>query len=236
LKYIEITEKVVEGKFIERLNRFVAKALIDGKEQLVHVPTSGRLKELLLPGADIYLRVKGSNGKRKTNFDLLHVKSQEGVWVCLDSHLPNNFMEKLLLNNSLKEFEQFQRIEREVKYKNSRFDFFVVDKMGCPGFIEVKSVTLVEDGIAKFPDAPSTRGTRHLEELIEAVKEGYRGSVVFMVQRNDPSFFSPNKERDLDFTQSFIKAVESGVKAYCYSCLITRDKISLDKVIPIALV
>ncbi|SES94578.1 DNA/RNA nuclease SfsA [Anaerobranca gottschalkii] len=235
MNFIEITEKVIEGKFIERLNRFVAKVLVEEKEELVHVPTSGRLKELLLPGADIYLRVKDFNGKRKTNFDLLHVKSKEGVWVCLDSHLPNTFMEKLLLNSSLEEFSYLQRVEREVKYKNSRFDFFVVDKAGCPGFIEVKSVTLVEDGVAKFPDAPSTRGARHLEELIEAVKEGYKGSVVFMVQRNDPSIFSPNKERDLDFTKSLIKAVEKGVKAYCYSCEITRNRIFLDKVIPIKL-
>lgn len=233
--FLKIHGDIVEAKFLERLNRFTAKVLLDGGEQLAHVPTSGRLKELLLPHVDVYVRKCTPNPKRKTCLDLLQVKSQEGVWVSLDSILPNVFMEHLLKGNHLPEYENLKSIAREIKYKNSRFDFATVDQYGNQGFIEVKSVTLVENNIAKFPDAPSSRGAKHLTELIEAVKEGYQGSVVFVVQRNDATAFTPNKERDLEFTDNLILANESGVKVYCYTCVMTKTGIELDKKIPVLL-
>ena len=232
---MKIHGEIVEGKFLERLNRFTAKVLLDGKEQLAHVPTSGRLKELLLPKVDILLRKCPENPKRKTCLDLLQVKSQTGTWVSLDSLLPNAFVEQLLKDEVLEEFSNLQRIQREVKYKNSRFDFYTVDESGNEGFIEVKSVTLVEDGVAKFPDAPSTRGAKHLEELIEAKKEGYHGAVIFIVQRDDAATFEPNVNTDKVFTHNLIRAYRSGVRIFAFTCKMTMHGIELVEKIPVTL-
>ncbi|QNO14535.1 DNA/RNA nuclease SfsA [Alkalicella caledoniensis] len=232
---LKIQGDLTEAKFLERLNRFTARVFIDGEEQLAHVPTSGRLKELLLPNATVLIRRCIPNPKRKTCFDLLQVLSQDGVWVSLDSLQPNAFMERLLIENSLYDFRNIQRIKREVKYKNSRFDVYTVDEDGKEGFIEVKSVTLVEEGVAKFPDAPSTRGAKHLLELIEATKEGYQCSVVFIVQRNDAKHFTPNRDTDPQFSENLEKAIESGVKAYAYTSIINRSGIQLQKKIPVVL-
>lgn len=235
MSHMEITGEIVEGIFLERLNRFTAKVRLDGEEQLAHVPTSGRLRELLLPNVDILLRKCPENPKRKTKLDLLQVKSQEGIWVSLDSLLPNAFVEKLLKENILEGFPNLQRIQREVKYNNSRFDFYTVDESGNEGFIEVKSVTLVENGVAKFPDAPSTRGAKHLEELVEAKKEGYHGSVIFVVQRDDAKEFTPNNDTDILFTNNLIKADKSGIRIYAYTCIMTKWGIQLKERIPVIL-
>lgn len=230
---MKIHGEIVEGKFIERLNRFTAKVLLEGQEHLAHVPTSGRLKELLLPRADILLRKCPENPNRKTSLDLLQVKSQQGIWVSLDSILPNFFVEQLLKENHLDDFQHLQRIQREVKYKNSRFDFYIVDQKGQEGFIEVKSVTLVEKGVAKFPDAPSLRGAKHLEELVEAIEEGYQGAVIFLIQRDDATSFEPNVNTDKIFTENLGKAYKKGVKVFAYSCKLSKDKVQLIKKIPV---
>ena len=235
MTFLQIPGHIVEAKFIERLNRFAAKVLIDGAEQVAHVPTSGRLKELLLPDAKVLVRKCLPNPKRKTSFDLLQVLSQERVWVSLDSLLPNAFMEKILIEDALEDFRGLQRIKREVKFNNSRFDIYTVDKEGNEGFIEVKSVTLVEDGVAMFPDAPSSRGAKHMLELIEATKKGYQGSVVFMVQRNDAKQFTPNWKTDPQFSENLQQAILNGVKAYAYTSTVSKEGIKLEGKIPVVI-
>ncbi len=233
MSFLTITGNLMEGRFLERLNRFTARVLVEGEEQLAHVPTSGRLRELLLPNAVVLVRKCPQNPKRKTCFDLLQVKTDTGIWVSLDSLLPNRFMEKLLIDGVLDDFKNMQRVMREVKYNTSRFDLYTIDEDGNQGFIEVKSVTLVEDGVAKFPDAPSSRGARHLLELVEAVKEGYQASVVFMVQREDAKGFEPNWKTDGEFSNNLKNAVSNGVKPFAYTSTITEQGILLRKKIPV---
>lgn len=196
---------IVKGIFISRPNRFIAKVNIDGKEETVHVKNTGRCKEILIPGARVYLQ-KSDNPERKTAYDLIAVekKTENGsILINTDSQIPNFCAYEFLPLSGL--FSENAIIRREVKYGNSRFDIFVSDGER-KAFIEVKGVTLEKNGTALFPDAPTERGVKHIRELISAKKEGFEAYIMFVVQMKGINCFSPNRETHPEFADAIFEA------------------------------
>lgn len=224
-------EQIIPAKFLERPNRYLAIVDVDGKEKEVFVPNPGRMKELLIPGVEVAIRPAKNIEKRKTHYDLVTVY-YANQWICIDSQVPNRFMYDLLINKKLKEFQQFDEIKKEVKYQKSRFDFFLKNK-SIEAFLETKSCTLVEEGIALFPDAPTERGTRHLYELVEAIDNGYKSFVTIIIQRDDAEIFRPNRKTDPKFADAFSFAIEKGVKVYAYTSKIENGEINFHKEIKV---
>ncbi|MDH5681224.1 MAG: DNA/RNA nuclease SfsA, partial [Spirochaetota bacterium] len=174
-----LAESLLEARFEERLNRYLAAVTLDQQEIEAFVPNPGRMTELMIPGVAALVR-KAGNPNRKTRYDLVALW-YEDEWVCIDSQAPNKIVFELLNERKFEEFAPYPEIKKEVSYLNSRFDFYLSGKdKGC--FIEAKSCTLVEDGVALFPDAPTKRGTRHVHELIEAVEDGYEAYVLIVIQ------------------------------------------------------
>ncbi len=224
---------MIPAILIERLNRFAASVSIDRNAEMVHVPNSGRLKELLVPGNEVLVSA-AANPDRKTRFTLKAVK-HEGLWVSIDSTLVNDVIEDALRNRKLPSFKDAIEWRRESTYKGSRFDFFISEKLGKGCYLEVKSVTLVKDGTAMFPDAPTERGRKHLLELIDAVKNGYRGMIVFCIQRPDADVFRPFDENDPPFGRALRDAKRSGVEVYAYKCKVSGGVPILDKEVAVLL-
>lgn len=232
---MRIEGELVTGRFIKRLNRFEAVVEVEGVQELVHVPNTGRLKELLTEGAVVQLR-KFDNLHRKTKFGLLLVKKGE-VWVSIDSaNLPNKIVYEALKNNTFEQFGAYSEIRREVTMLNSRFDFGLFGD-GCEYYIEVKGVTLVEDRQAFFPDAPTTRGTRHLEELVEIKLSGRGAGVIFIVQREDADVIKPNDRTDKAFGMALRNAKKAGVELFAYVCKIDvgQRQVNIIRSIPVVL-
>jgi sugar fermentation stimulation protein A len=223
---------LVEGRFIVRLNRFAARMEVAGREVMVHLANSGRLGELLVPGYRMLLRpVEGSH--RKCPFDLALVDL--GSTLCsADARLPNNLLAEAIESGRMAEFPGYSRIKREVTYGESRLDL-LLENAGLPCLVETKSVTLVEDGRALFPDAPTLRGVKHLNSLIRATSEGYRAAVVFVVQRDDATEFAPHDRADPMLGETLRRAVNSGVEAFAYCCRVSEREIQLANRIPIVL-
>lgn len=226
MKYGEI----IHGKFQSRLNRFIAEVLIEGVLEKVHVKNTGRLKELLLPNADVLLE-RSSNPNRKTKYSLIAVKKQN-LWVNIDSQAPNAVAFSALNDGKISEFGKPTTVKREVSFGNSRFDLFVNNGKE-KGFIEVKGVTLEKGGFAMFPDAPTTRGTKHVFELIEAVKAGYAGTVLFIVQMEGCHTFIPNSEMDLSFSNALKEAAQKGVRIIAYDTIVKENQLIIGKRIPV---
>lgn len=227
-------DRIIEGKFISRPNRFIATVEIDGKNETVHVKNTGRCKELLVPGCTVYLSVS-DNPLRKTKYDLIAVikNTKNGsILINTDSQIPNFAAEEFLPHSGI--FSADAGIRREVKFGNSRFDIFVEDN-NRKAFIEVKGVTLEKDGFALFPDAPTERGVKHINELIEAKKQGYEAYIFFVIQMKGIHSFSPNKEMHGEFAVALKNAAESGVKILAYDCIISPDTIIIDKSVEVIL-
>lgn len=230
---IPIEGNLLEGSFISRKNRFIAHININGKEEVVHVANTGRMKELLVEGADVICRHVDKEG-RKTNYDLVMVK-KDGFWVLIDSKVPNVIIEKALVDGELKELGEYETVKREVTFGKSRFDIAGMNGSEVT-LIECKCATLVkEDGVATFPDAPTIRGTKHVRELIEARKLGYRAIVIFLIQRNDAIYFTPNGEMDKDFESAVKDAHNANVEFFAYKCEITPGYIEINCEIPVVL-
>lgn len=225
-----IYENIVEGKFIDRPNRFIAHVEIEGTEQVVHVKNTGRCKELLVPGAVVYLE-KSDNPTRRTAYDLIAVKKGERV-VNMDSQIPNKVVAEWLKKGSF--FHDLVSLRPETTYGMSRFDFYVETKTEKV-FIEVKGVTLEEDGVVRFPDAPSERALKHVEELIKAKAAGYRAILFFVVQMCGVKCFTPNVDTQPEFAEGVKRAAEAGVEIYAYDCRVTPESIVMNKPVPIAL-
>jgi len=225
MKTLYVPGLFTPANFCLRVNRFVARVEIDGEIVTAHVPTSGRLGELLLPGARVMVR-KASSQSRKTSWDLMLVKTGD-IWVSLDSRLPNYLVGQLLRTDQLPPFIGATEIKAEFTYGASRLDFGFIDALGQQTLVEVKSVTLVEDGIAMFPDAPTIRGTRHLMELTEAIKEGYRAAVLFVIQRDDATRFTANKRTDPAFGEALKRAEQAGVEVYAFRCMVKENSLTL---------
>ena len=222
-------ENMVEGIFRERPNRFVAHVDIGGEIQVVHVKNTGRCRELLPAGAEVWCQ-KSGNPARKTAWDLISVQKGDRI-INMDSQAPNAAVEEWLLGGGLSGAEQ---IRREVFFGESRFDFaFQRDGKSC--FLEVKGVTLETDGVCAFPDAPTVRGARHLRELAEAARKGYGAYVLFVIQMADVKYLHPNDATDPAFGEALREAQKAGVKVLAMECAVTPDSIILSKEIPVRL-
>ncbi|MHB8156081.1 MAG: DNA/RNA nuclease SfsA, partial [Desulfocucumaceae bacterium] len=219
----------VEAVFVHRRNRFVAEIELDGCRELAHVPSSGRMTELLYPGAPIYI-APARTPEAKLKYRIL-LAENNGCLVSVDSLLPNRLIYRALAARALPELEGFTEVKREAAYGRGRFDFSLREAgAGC--YVEVKSVTLVREGVALFPDAPTERGARHMEELATARREGFRAVVLFVIQRADATAFRPNTNQDPIFSRELTRAVSSGVEVLARSCLVFRDTVVLDGLVP----
>ncbi len=229
-----IYKEIKKAFFLGRPNRFIAKVLVDGREETVHVKNTGRCRELLIKGSTVYLSVS-DNPKRKTKYDLICVDkvTDNGILkINMDSQIPNDCVEEWLKKEKL--FSENAMIKREVFYNKSRFDFYIEDG-NRRAFLEVKGVTLEENGIALFPDAPTERGVKHINELVDAVKEGFEGYIFFVIQMNNVTSFTPNYKTHAAFGEALKIAEKSGVKIMAYDCIVTDDSIVIDKEIKVNL-
>ena len=226
MKYKE-TEKAV---FLKRPNRFIAEVEIQGKRETVHVKNTGRCKELLIPGTEVILE-KSGNPNRKTKYDLICVNKQ-GRLVNMDSQIPNKAAEEWIKKGGL--FPEEVTIRPEKKYGNSRFDLYVESPVRR-AFVEVKGVTLEEDNVVRFPDAPTVRGIKHVEELIHCMEEGYEAYLLLVIQMKGVKKFMPNWETHPEFGEALIKAEKAGVKILARDCLVTEDTIEIQEEVPVDL-
>ena len=219
-------ENIVKGEFQDRPNRFIANVLINGKTEVCHVKNTGRCRELLTKGATVYLQ-KSNNPNRKTKYDLIAVQKGEKL-VNMDSQIVNY----VALEYLPQMFENITYVKPECKYGNSRFDIYVeteTDKI----FIEVKGVTLENDGVVRFPDAPTERGIKHLKELQKAVTEGYKAYVLFVVQMDNVLYFEPNRITHPEFAETLNLASKNGVNVLAYQCHVTSESIIMKNKIPV---
>lgn len=225
---------IVSGIFLKRPNRFIAHVMIDGREEIVHVKNTGRCRELLIPGVTVYLQ-QHDNPKRKTRFSLIAVQKGE-LLVNMDSQAPNKVMlEALSQGLSLPGLmSPLTKIQQESTYGNSRFDFYV-EAGKQHAYLEIKGVTLEEGGVAKFPDAPTKRGLKHIRELIEATSAGFLAYVIFVVQMKGISYMTTNDETHEAFGDALREAHNAGVTILAYDCLVTPDTLQIDKVVPMML-
>lgn len=223
-------ENIVKGQFLSRPNRFIADILIDGKVEACHVKNTGRCKELLIPNCTVYLD-RSSNSERKTKYDLIAVQKGE-MLVNIDSQAPNKVFGEWIENEGY--FKDIIRIKPECKYKNSRFDFYIETK-DRKIFAEIKGVTLEENSIVRFPDAPTERGVKHINELCDAIKNGYDAYIFFIVQMEECKYFTPNKNTHPEFADALITAQKCGVNVECLNCTVEPDKLNIKNFIDVRL-
>ena len=230
-------KNIVKGSFVSRPNRFIAKVIVDGVETTVHVKNTGRCKELLVEGATVYLEDFGENmGTRKLRYSLIAVV-KNGLLINMDSYAPNVVIREALYDRSLTlpDMSELCYIIPEATDGNSRLDFYVEDKDGNKGVVEVKGVTLENDGVVSFPDAPTVRGVRHVNELIEAVKQGYNAYIIFVIQMEKAKYLIPNEICHQEFAEALKNAKKSGVHVLAFSCNVTPDSLNLKDEIPVKL-
>ena len=222
-------KNIHSGVFFARPNRFIAHIQIDGKEEICHVKNTGRCKELLVPGTEVWCE-KSNNPSRKTAYDLIAVQKNNRL-INMDSQAPNAAARKWLLQGGLGKIEN---LRPETVWGDSRFDFsFTKDGKRC--FLEVKGVTLEEEGVCAFPDAPTQRGTKHLLGLAKAAKEGYGAYVLFVIQMADVSYLHPNDATDPAFGNALREAAKAGVTLLAMDCQVTPDTMTIRKPVEIRL-
>ena len=221
------TEK---ARFLDRPNRFIAHVELNDGTETVHVKNTGRCRELLVPGYKVILE-QGNNPARKTKYDLISV-CKEGRWINMDSQAPNQAAAEWMEGNIL--FPEAHTVYRERKYGNSRFDLYVESEKR-KAFIEVKGVTLEDQNIARFPDAPTERGVKHVHELAECLKDGYEAYLLFVIQMRGIRLFQPNWNTHPAFGEALKEAQAAGVKLLAYDCEIGRDSMVICDPVPIDL-
>lgn len=215
-------ENTHPGVFVRRVNRFIAEVMIDGKPEKVHVKNTGRLQELLVPKAKVTLQ-RSDNPDRKTAFDLISVYKPRLKWVNIDSLAPNELMKQHMMSLN------YDLVKPEYSYGASRFDFYM-ERQGEKYLTEVKGCTLAADlkrGIGLFPDAPTERGVKHLDELAAAEKEGYHCTIAFVIQMNGIHTVLPNHETQPEFGKALVRAAQAGVKVEYYECHVEADNIRM---------
>lgn len=223
-------QNVVSGRFLDRPNRFIAHVEIDGQVQTVHVKNTGRCKELLVPGATVYL--EGSNDpKRKTAWDLIAVEKGDRL-INMDSQAPNKVFGEWVTAGGF--LPGVTLVRPETRYGNSRFDFYV-EADGKGHFIEVKGVTLEENGVVRFPDAPTERGVKHVEELVRAREDGYESWVCFVIQMSGVKRFEPNDRTHPEFGAALRQAKQAGVHVLALVCSVARDRLTISGTVPVCL-
>ena len=231
---------LAEGRFIERLHRFAAHCEVAGQTVLVHVPATGRMKELLIPGAPVGLApaARGAAGStmRKTAWTLTLVQ-HKGFWVHVDSSGPTRFLPLVFRLGLLPEFAGYPDIKAEPRLpQGGRLDFLLTGPSGPPCWVEAKSVTLVCEGVALFPDAPTPRGARHLRELARLKGEGQEAAAIFVIQRDDAECWSPHNETDPDLGRAAVAAAAAGVQLVAVTMQVSWDGIDFGRRVPVVLV
>ena len=224
---------LVEGRFIKRLNRFAALVDVDRREHLAHVPNSGRMRELLVPGYRVLLVPAPESTARKTEYDLALVDTG-GSLSSADARLPNKLVAEAIAAGRLPQFHQYPLVRPEKVFGESRLDFLLEGPEGSC-YVETKSVTLVEDGVGLFPDAPTLRGVKHLHSLMAALEEGHEAAVIFVIQRADAEAFAPHDTADPLLGTTLRQAISAGVDARAYRCRVTERDISLADEVPVQL-
>ena len=230
MKYTNIHK----ATFISRPNRFIAECDLNGEVVVAHVKNTGRCRELLIPGVTVFLdEPKGR--ERKTKYDLVAVEKTlpdgSKILINMDSGAPNEAAEEFVKNRL---FPNATSVRREVTKGNSRFDFCIEEEGGTT-FLEVKGVTLENDGIAAFPDAPTERGVKHIEELIQLKEQGYGAAILFVIQMKGIHEFRPNDITHKAFGDALRRAAKSGVTIYAYDCIVTPESIVIDQPIEVKL-
>lgn len=227
--------KMVEAKFIERPNRFVAYCDIDGDIQKIHVKNTGRCKELLVPGCTVYLE-ESDNPNRQTKYSLISVMKGDRL-INMDSQVTNKMVYEALKDKSLTLpgfDEEITLIKPEKTYGNSRFDIYLEGETK-KAFIEIKGCTLEIDGVVKFPDAKTERGVKHVKELIKAREDGYLSYIILVIQMEDVLYFTPNVDMHKEFGDVLKEADEKGVKILAYDSKVEIDNIKLNKPVKVVL-
>ena len=229
-------ERVISGVFLKRPNRFIAHVRINGTEEICHVKNTGRCRELLVPGCTVYCFVS-DNPARKTKYDLIAVekKTEHGTFlVNMDSQAPNAAAKEWLQSGD-SPFGKLSVIKPECKYGNSRFDFYL-EKGKRKIYLEVKGVTLEDNGVVLFPDAPTERGVKHVQELIHCHANGFETYVLFVVQMEQALHFTPNRETHPQFADALQEAQKAGVQLLAYTCKVTPDEMIIDRPLGIRLI
>lgn len=219
---------IIEGVFLERPNRFIARVMAEGREVTAHVKNTGRCRELLIPGVCVYLE-KNDNPLRKTAYSLIAVKKGERL-VNMDSQAPNTVAWEYIYQGHL--IPDVTLLKREQCYGQSRFDLYY-ETCGKKGFIEVKGVTLENQGVALFPDAPTKRGEKHVYELEKAVLDGYEAGIIFIVQMEGIRYFTPNIQTHPQFAHALCKVRENGVFIRAFECHVGIDTLEISREIPV---
>ena len=221
-------QQVKEGIFLSRPNRFIAHVRVDGKEEVCHVKNTGRCRELLIPGARVTLSIS-DNPLRKTRYDLVAVRKGD-TYINMDSQAPNHAAGEALRRL----IPGAKRVKGEVTRGESRLDFCVEGEEET-WFVEVKGVTLEQDGHALFPDAPTERGIRHLHTLIKCVEEGHRAAALFVIQMKGVHAFSPHDRMHPAFGDALREAARKGVEIWAYDCVVTERGMTVDQPVPVKL-
>lgn len=222
-------QEVKKARFLARPNRFIAQVELDGHTETVHVKNTGRCRELLIPGAAVYLEGSG-NPKRKTKYDLIAVEKGD-LLINMDAQAPNHLFAEWASAGNFR--PGLTRLRPETTWGNSRFDFYWEDGAGRRGFVEVKGVTLEEEGLALFPDAPTERGVKHLRELVACRAAGYEAAVCFVVQMEGRKGFSPNERTHPAFGAALREAWDAGVKVLAVGCTVTPDQVEISHTVPL---
>lgn len=225
-------EPLRDASFTKRVNRFIASIHINGKEEFAHVPNSGRMGDLLTIGRPIKL-VERRSRRRKTRYDF-YLVDYKGSFVSIDARLPGALLAESIEKGDFPEFAGYYLLKREAAYRSSRFDLLLGSGRGrC--LVETKSVTLVDGEVALFPDASTARGTRHILDLTEAIGEGYEAWLVFVCQRGDARFLSPNESVDPRFAEALRMGYGQGLKVFAFNCEVNEKEITLKDRIPVTL-
>lgn len=223
-------ENICRGSFVDRPNRFIAHVEVEGKIVICHVKNTGRCRELLIPGAVVYLQ-EWDKPERKTNFDLIAVE-KSGRLINMDAQAPNRVFEEWARGGGFR--HDLTLLRPETTWGKSRFDFYY-EQSEKRGFVEVKGVTLEENGAVYFPDAPTERGVKHVEELISLRAAGYEACLCFVVQIEGATYFSPNDRTHPAFGAALRRAAEAGVELLVYDCVVTKDTLCLHSPIELRL-
>lgn len=222
--------KILPARFLSRPNRFVARVEAEGEELVCHVKNTGRCRELLVPGATVWLE-ESPNPSRKTKFDLIAVEKGDRL-INMDAQAPNKVFGEWAAAGGFR--EGLTLLRPETTYGSSRFDFYW-ESSKSRGFVEVKGVTLEEDGVVRFPDAPTLRGVKHLDELVKAREAGYEAAVCFVIQMENVRWFAPNDVTHPEFGQALRRAAQAGVEILAMACAVTPQSLTMGKSVPIRL-
>lgn len=223
-------DNIHEAVFLDRPNRFIAHILLNGQKQVCHVKNTGRCRELLLPGAEIFVQ-HSANPARKTAYDLIAVRKGERL-INMDAVAPNKVFGEWLTAGGPGYVPEL--IRPECVHGDSRFDFYF-EHGGRKAFAEVKGVTLEDDGVVRFPDAPTERGVKHLHGLIRCVQEGFEAYAVFIIQMKGVKYFEPNRATHPEFAEALIQAAQAGVKLLALDCDVEKDSLRAGELVEIHL-